>query len=1052
MPKIQHVTRILLLVITAVGLVACNSGHFEDPESQYIGKYKSPFADKKVHLAIPDSKVVNKKINSKVAFNPETDSIPASIMINMNCAREACDQSSRNDIGRITCAGYKKAVEQNWPPAVNRFSFSYIFEPGETPELIATALEADPVDKSCVVGISNYAEMRYNRTDDPDIQMTKPAYAQSPYLDQIDYFSAQNFIGGISAQPKIGIIDADFFLGNADIPASKYVTDISSYGGKKYPVEGEKIINVGGAPLAKNSKGHGNLVSELIMGTGNNATQGIGVASQIGYSFSPQLVAANVKALDEESGVSYISVDNVNNALALMAYMKVDVINMSLGVRMEAANPPMTMQAAILAAIGQGSVVVVAAGNDAFNMTLRKNSDGTNSKYQAYPAAWGVDYYGLITVAALNSDATDLVSFSNFGADKVDIAAPGTNMTIAGNDYQSGTSFAAPLVTGAVAIISGYYKSKNIQVIPAQIELALLAAGKNLPALNARVKNGLSLHIPTVVTQLTTKSVSQVPSAILDNDGFWYTRDGTSMTYSIRTVGRNIDEADTSLHIGIWEKFDMSLPPLAEMPAQNGQSNFELPFYNFVVGDEGFWVVLYRSTTENGKEVRIAISSKLYKFTDLIKTPTQDESNILGAINEVNTSVNGWACLSGRPDHLIIDVRVGSPSGPLLNIANKAITTQVQPKGREYFDQCTPFTVMLGFNIPLRSLAPNTDYYFVVRHPTQPNKNKVLNAQPFRIEVHQDTAPVVYNLKKSITTDKISVKGSICWENQTEPGIISYYPVAHLYESSNTFRDWFFQTILPSQPQLNALYVDKKLQVTSSVRPLDFRTISFETAPNTLSAYTTYDVTGNGWGPSSPSYIAKGDIVAAGTGPSMLFLKKNDFVPPQPDYAFGCCGALGIMTVGSAWSKVDGSKIWFVDTNQSFPDSAIAKFSNPLVADDSMITLSNSTTICSANKKIGVGQDFTITMSKATLANHFNIGDNIVMTDGSDPQAPYTIEQLRGFNNQLNVSYKASLYSGIKGLVNTILTKGDFELVLKGFTHSSGSTTQQFNVSDLVNY
>lgn len=1037
-----------------ISLAACNNKVSGDADSQYVGNYASPFADSKVKLDTPEYKTAinSQGVKKKIAFNPETDAIPASVMIKMTCAREACEHNSQVDQGRLTCSGYQKAVTQKWPESIDRYSFSYVFEPGETTEDLSKKFETDLIDKECVVGISNYAEMKLARTNDPDLDLANPSYASSPYMDQIGYFDALGFIAannynGLS-NVKIGIIDADFYSSNSDFADSTYITDLSG-SNMSYPVEKNRIINIGGAPLATSSYGHGNFVSELIAGTSNNQISGAGVAGQVGY-YGPKIVAANVYSLDR-SGFKTITVDNINNALLLMKAMKVDVINMSLGMTTRASSPPDTLRYAILSAISQGSVVVVAAGNNAFNMTAKKNRDGTDSPNQDYPAAWGGDYYGLITVAALNSDATDLASFSNFGSDKVELSAPGQNMLIAGNGNLSGTSFAAPLVTGAVAVMQGYYKKQGIPVVPAQLEIALLAGSKHLPALDGRVKNGLTLHLPMLTTQISTQSLVQLPSVKLDTDGFWYTREGTSMTYGIRTSAANIDESDTTLHIGIWEKYDDSLPPLAEVPAKNGISNFQLPFYNFVVGDEGFWVVLYRLTAE-GK--RIFIDSKLYKFVDLIKTPTVDESNVLGAINEVNKSVSGWACLSGRPDHLQIEAHIGSPTGPIAYLEGAfgdkkylIVSTSLQPKGREYFDACTPFTVMLGFKIPLQNFMLNTDYYFVAKHPTQPNKNKVLNTQPFRIEAKQDISPSIVNLKKSITTDSVTLKGSICWEGQVEPGVMSYHVPNALFQTSNIFSNWFLGTILSQQPELNALIAKNEVLMDFGIALIGYQNWTVTTdvgyTPRTIFGVSSDGLVAGGW--SSPGINFRNmsdDSVSYVT-------KSNAPLPPSAPYGFGCCGYLGIMPY--AFVHDNGTpRNWFLDTEQGGGTPAEA-FNNPLKTDDSVFTIIRNNSVCTGLGKTGPGEDFSITYSKKTLLSNFNISQSIGLVIEGEPPAPYSNEQISTFKNQLQTIFVNS-FDGLKTLGQNIVNSGDFNIVLMTFTNASPQGLQSIKIKQVPNF
>ncbi len=143
-------------------------------------------------------------------------------------------------------------------------------------------------------------------------------------------------------------------------------------------------------------------------------------------------------------------VDNIAFSTAAIRYankMKASLINYSGG----GATKFLSEYQAIQESQKNGILFIAAAGNSKENIDFKKY----------YPANY--DLTNIISVAATDQKG-DLVAFSNYGINSVDIAAPGQFIasTLPNNQYgiMSGTSQATAYVTGWIA---GYYGKNNFQ-------------------------------------------------------------------------------------------------------------------------------------------------------------------------------------------------------------------------------------------------------------------------------------------------------------------------------------------------------------------------------------------------------------------------------------------------------------------------------------------------------------------------------------------------------------------------------------------------------------
>ncbi|MGW6175306.1 S8 family serine peptidase [Arthrobacter sp. NPDC055138] len=238
-----------------------------------------------------------------------------------------------------------------------------------------------------------------------------------------------------------------------------------------------------------------------------------------------------------------------------------DVINMSLG-GSDACSP--SMQHAIDFAVGEGSTVVVAAGNEA---KPAENSSPANCS-------------NVITVAA-SGPTGDRAHYSNFGA-AVDVTAPGGDMRFrtggilstvdtgttvpVGEGYASmqGTSMAAPHVASVAALL----KSADPFLSPAQIEAVIKNSARPIAGCSRGCGTGLVsalAAVDSVLPKLITGTpfivgTGAIGSSLSVNAGAWspqpvlfsyqWLRDGSSITGATGPTYR-LTSADTGSKVSV---------------------------------------------------------------------------------------------------------------------------------------------------------------------------------------------------------------------------------------------------------------------------------------------------------------------------------------------------------------------------------------------------------------------------------------------------------------------------------------------------------------------
>jgi subtilisin family serine protease len=217
-------------------------------------------------------------------------------------------------------------------------------------------------------------------------------------------------------------------------------------------------------PIDRNN--HGSHTAGTIGAVGNNGIGVVGVNWQVKImplkicpTFSCSLPAA-VRAID----------------YAIM--MGARAINASWG----GTGVNQALRDAIGRAEAAGVLFIAAAGNSRADIDTRP----------FYPVGYGNN--NIIGVSATtNNDG--LAGFSNFGAKGVHLGAPGSGIlsTTRNGNYgsMSGTSMAAPHVTGAAALVWGY----NPDLTAGEVKTILLKSVDPIPALDGKTITGGRLNI-----------------------------------------------------------------------------------------------------------------------------------------------------------------------------------------------------------------------------------------------------------------------------------------------------------------------------------------------------------------------------------------------------------------------------------------------------------------------------------------------------------------------------------------------------------------------------
>jgi len=258
----------------------------------------------------------------------------------------------------------------------------------------------------------------------------------------------------------VAVIDTGIDPNHPDLKANIYRNQKGHYGWNF----------VTNQPDPFDDHGHGTHVAGIVGATANAATGVSGVSQHV------SIMAVKYYS-DRNSGA--VNLKNTIKAIEYAVNEGARIINYSGG------GPEFSRDEylAIKRAEEKGVMFIAAAGNE------RQNTDLPANYY--YPSAYRLP--NILSVAATDV-YSNLLRSSNWGAERVDIAAPGENIysTLPNNryGYMSGTSQATAFVTGVAALIL----SARPELKPFEVREVIRNSADSLSQLKVKVASGGKLN------------------------------------------------------------------------------------------------------------------------------------------------------------------------------------------------------------------------------------------------------------------------------------------------------------------------------------------------------------------------------------------------------------------------------------------------------------------------------------------------------------------------------------------------------------------------------
>lgn len=275
----------------------------------------------------------------------------------------------------------------------------------------------------------------------------------------------------------VAVLDSGVDFGHEDLAGKSWVNTREIPGNNKDDDQNGFIDDVAGWDFVKDKptgtplNNHGTMVASVIAAESDNFKGLAGVA--------PGARIMNLQvttAADANFNEDYITLQSAQKGIKYAVDNGADIINLSFASETDTA----PYKDIIAYAYAHNVLVVVASGNDGKDLNKTKYSPVCDDGAKSY--ALGVSSVG---------PTNGVSSFANRGSACIDLFAPGEKIVVGAPDpgatgkymLAEGTSFAAPLVSGAAALLRSIHPDWNVaEVRAALVNSAILQNGLPLLA------------------------------------------------------------------------------------------------------------------------------------------------------------------------------------------------------------------------------------------------------------------------------------------------------------------------------------------------------------------------------------------------------------------------------------------------------------------------------------------------------------------------------------------------------------------------------------------